>query len=454
MNMQHDYLHKISTFICKARLEDMDENILRHGRWVIADSLPVIGKGMQTDEMRALLRQQLDGAAGGNCWVLGAGRTTNALDASLLNGTAGVWLELDEGNLFAKGHPGIQVVPAALSVAQETGASGAELLMAVILGYEVSARISRAARVRACVHPHGTYGVIGAAIAVGRLKKFSPDQMRNLISMAATMGMATSRNTLLEGSTVRNIYSGHSATMGQMAVRMALAGFKGERDGVTSVYGGGVLSDEYDPGNVAEGLGHEWLMAKGYFKLHCTGRYVHSAIDALQDALSQFPGERLDPDRIRRIDVKAYRLAAMLGGKDITTSFGARFSVPFALATLLHHGKTGLEAFDAAAVANPSVQSLVARVFVEEEPAYNASFPELQLCDVRITLEDGSSLHGRCEITKGEPANPHAPEELQGKFFDLGLSLWDEPTVQRLYQGCMALEDIDDFREFSSSLIL
>src|SRR5919202_1367451 len=100
--------------------------------------------------------------ASGSSWVIGTGRRAAALDAALLNGTAGTWLELDEGNLFAKGHPGIQVVPAAVALAQERGSSGADLLAAVALGYEISARISRAANVRLSVHPHGTYGVIGA----------------------------------------------------------------------------------------------------------------------------------------------------------------------------------------------------------------------------------------------------------------------------------------------------
>ena len=54
----------------------------------------------------------------------GANRRAPPLDAALLNGTAGTWLELDEGNLFAKGHPGIQVVPAAVALAQDLGSSG------------------------------------------------------------------------------------------------------------------------------------------------------------------------------------------------------------------------------------------------------------------------------------------------------------------------------------------
>jgi 2-methylcitrate dehydratase PrpD len=403
---------------------------------------------MQTQEMKAFVDSHLAVAASGNAWVIGTGRRASALDAGLLNGTAGTWLELDEGNLFAKGHPGIQVVPAAIAAAQVLGASGADLLLAATLGYEISARISRASNVRLTIHPHGTYGVIGAAIAVGKLKRFDKTQMRELLNVAATMGMATSRNTLLEGSTVRNIFTGHSAYMGQTAVRLVECKFTGEPDGVGSVYGK-VLSDTFDPERVVAGLGTEWLVAKNYFKLHCTGRYVHSAIDALEDALSHAPGARVDPNGIERIDVSAYSLAATLAGKNITTSFGARFSIPFALATILHHGQSGTAEFEDEAVANPAVQALVAKVFVRHEPSYDAAFPERQLCDVHLRMKDGSTLSGRCEVTKGEPANPHKPAELEGKFLRLGSPIWGEARTRELHAACMKLEAIPDFRAFS-----
>src|SRR3546814_10091055 len=88
--------------------------------------------------------------------------------------------------------------------------SGPDILRAVVMGYEVASRVGRGARLRLAVHPHGTYGAIGAAVAVGVLKGYSASAMRELISVAATLGLATSRKTLLEGSTVRNVYTGHS----------------------------------------------------------------------------------------------------------------------------------------------------------------------------------------------------------------------------------------------------
>ena len=282
---------------------------LRIGAGEVVALLGPNGAGKST-ALRALAGLQLSSQAAGNAWVLGTGMRASAMDAGLLNGTAGTFLELDEGNLMiGGGHTGIQVVPAALAVAQEIGASGVDLIVAVTLGYEASSRIIRAAKLRPGIHPHGTYGVMGAAIAVGKLKGFTRAQMRELINVSATMGMATSRQALLEGSTVRNVYTGHSGFMGQMAARLVEAGFTGESDAVQSVYGRGVLAEGLDPGRVIQGLGQEWVILQNYFKLHCPGRYVHSAIDALENAVATVSGGRIAPDSVERIEVKAYKLA-------------------------------------------------------------------------------------------------------------------------------------------------
>jgi 2-methylcitrate dehydratase PrpD len=438
------YLQELAGFACRTRLGDLPAKVLERARWVIADSLPVIAAGMQQPEMQSLLKQHK--AASGSAWVIGARQRAGALDAALLNGTAGTWLELNEGNLFAKGHPGIQVAPAAVALAQESGASGEALLMAVAVGYELSSRISRAARMKISVHPHGTWGTLGAAVGAGRLKGFDERRMLELINVAATMGMATSRQTLLDGATVRNIFTGHSGYMGLMAARLVECGFTGENDSPASIYGK-VLADGFDPALAVENLGREWILAQGYFKLHPTGRYVHSAIDALEDLLSR--SGRLDLGSIVRIEVKAYRLAAMLAQKRVTSSFGARFSVPFALATILHHGGSGLAQFEQAAVDNETIQALAARVEVAEDTSYTARYPAEQVCDLRIVLSGGTVHEGRCTITKGEPSKPHQPAELEDKFLQLGAPVWGEAEARRLLQGCMKLEELPDFSQFS-----
>ena len=439
------YLAELAAFACRTRLADLPPQVLERTRWVVADSLPVIAAGMQQPEMRALLNREM---VSGKAWIIGARKRAGSLDAALLNGTAGTWLELNEGNLIAKGHPGIQVVPAAVALAQESGASGEALLVAIAVGYEVSSRISRAAQMKIAVHPHGTWGTLGAAVAAGRLKKFDERRMLELINVASTMGMATSRQTLLDGATVRNIFTGHSGYMGLMAARMVECGFTGEKDAPAAIYGK-VLGDGFDP---AKATDREWILAQGYFKLHPTGRYVHSAIDALEDLLSR--SSMLDLGSIERIEVKAYRLAAMLKEQRVTTSFGARFSVPFALATMLFHGRSDLAAFEQAAVDNPAIQALAARVHLQEDPSYTARYPAEQPVDVRIVFTTGKALVGHCTITKGEPSKPHTPEELQAKFMQLGVPIWSEPVAQRLLDGCLRLETLPDFSRFAEGFDL
>jgi len=267
------------------------------------------------------------------------------------------------------------------------------------------------------------------------------------------MAMASSRQTLLDGATVRNIFTGHSGYMGLMAARLVECGFTGEIDSVASVYGK-ILSDTFDPGKVVAGLGSEWLIAQSYFKLHPTGRYAHSAIDALEDLLARVPGGRLDTARIEAIEVRAYMFAAMLAEKSVVSSFGARFSVPFALASILYHGRSGLGSFDDAAVANAQVQALAQRVDLREEPSYTARYPVEQPVTLSIRMSDGTVHTGQCVVTKGEPANPHKPEELTAKFFDLGTPVWGKALTQRLYDGVMRIEEIGDFGAFASSLDL
>jgi 2-methylcitrate dehydratase PrpD len=139
----------------------------------------------------------------------------------------------------------------------------------------------------------------------------------------------------------------------------------------------------------------------------------------------------------------------MLAEKRVTSSFGARFSVPFALATILHHRGSSLAAFEDAAVGTPAIQALAARVDLREDPQYTARYPAQQCCDLRIVLDDGAALEGRCMVMKGEPSRPHRAQELEAKFMQLGAPLWGEATARRLLSGCLRLEDIADLGRFS-----
>jgi 2-methylcitrate dehydratase PrpD len=444
------YLREISRFICDTRFEDLPPAVVDRAKRLTADLFSIVTAGNQSEELQALARSRLRGVQGGRSWVIGTARRAPAREAAFLNGVASTWHDFDEGSTTAYSHPGSQTIPAGFAAAQELGVTGREFRLALVMGYEACARVGMASKMRVSVHPHGTTGTIGSAVAIARLMRFDESRIHQVINVAATMAMTTNRQAMLDEATVRNLYSGHSALAGATAVELVEAGFTGQRDGIGFTYGT-VIADGFDPARYVQGLGRDWLILDGYFKLHPSGRYSHAAIDALEDALR---GERIAPEAIERIDVKAFQMAALLSGKNITTAFGTKFSIPFALATILVHGRSSVEAFDIGAVRNPRVQALVAKIDVREEPAYTRAYPEKQLCDVAIRLRDGRTLEGRCEVMKGEPTNPHRTEDVERKFFELTIPVWGEERSQKLYDALLSLESVPDMGEFGQGFAL
>jgi len=447
------YLDVLSRFASGTSFTEVPAAVRDRSKVIFADLIAVIAAGMQEPEMQSLAAQHVPSVAGGRASVIGNGRRCNALDAALLNATAGVWLELDEGNFNTNGHPGVHVIPAALAHAQENRISGRDFLTAVALGYEVCGRIGGAYDMKTIVQPHGTYGVIGAAVAVGKLSGFDASQMRTAINIAASTPLGGNRQTMRDGATVRNYYAGHGNFTGQMAVRLVKAGFTGPVD-APSVTFGQLLADNFRPGQVIEGLGKDWTLTRGYIKLYPSGRYVHSAIDAVLDALAKAPGGRVDPAAIERVDIRAYKMVAFLGEQRPRNLFGTRFSVPFSVATIIVHGRADLDVFGAAAFNDSNVMALAARVNVVEVPEFTAAFHARQPVDLEIVCKDGRTFRGRCNITRGEPDNPHAPAAIEKKFHQLAEPVWGADNARRVYAEAMRVDAIEDMSEFCAGLDL
>ena len=128
--MSVDYLDRLSAWAATTKLDALPLAVRERACLVIADCLGVTVHGMQTREMRELVARHLANARPGRASVIGARRRADPASAALLNGTAGTWIDMNEGNLYAVGHPGIQVIPLAWAIAEADGRSGRDLLAA------------------------------------------------------------------------------------------------------------------------------------------------------------------------------------------------------------------------------------------------------------------------------------------------------------------------------------
>ena len=443
-----DYLEQLTTFICSCKFEDFPSEVVERAREVVADTLAVIGAGAQEEEVKKMTARMVPHGGREVATVIGTTRRTEPAKAALINGTAGTFLELDEGNQFGRGHPGIHVIPAALAVSEEKSFSGRNFLTALVLGYEIGTRIGIACKLRMSMHPHGTWGTVGAAVAIGKLMGYDKAKMREIINVSSSLGLATSRKTMLEGGTVRNVYAGVSNSMGILAHDLIESGFTGEADGLRTVFGS-VVSDTFSTEAMVEDLGTRYEIARNYFKRHACCRYNHGTLDALGEIVAK---RALKPEEVTRVDVETYSLAAQLCDQNPQNMLAGKFSIPFAVATAIVHGSTGVESFRPQVINDPSVKDLSRRVFVTEDPKLTAMMPRFRPSRVKVRLRDGSALEAEALMNKGDTEDPYSGEELQAKYFDLARVTWKREVGEAIHADVMKLETLADLKGLTGKL--
>ena len=427
-----DYLATFSRFAAELSFDALPAEVRRHAGWVLADTIASIVGGAAEPELRSWAALQPDGPA----TLVGLGRSTQTVLAALVNGTAGTFLEMDEGNRFARGHPAIHVLPAIMALAQERRSQAGDFLGALVAGYEVGSRLGAASQLRGSMHPHGTWGTIGAAAACARLLGRDAAAMRETINVASSMTIATSKRTMLEGGLVRNAYAGLANQNGLLAAQLAACGFTGERDGLQSLFGT-IVSEHFDTARLVEGLGTDWHLAHNYFKLHSCCRYNHGTLDAI-DILSARDGLPAVDD-IDHIDVMSYSLAAELDATAPRNTLAAKFSVPFAVATRLVNGSSGLASFTWDAVRDERVQALARKVRIAEDPAMTRRLPMERPARVTITDRTGRQWVGEAGANRGDDAAPYTPAELEAKFLELAARAWPEAHCREVLAATHAL---------------
>ncbi|HSW17659.1 MAG TPA: MmgE/PrpD family protein [Ramlibacter sp.] len=429
-----DYLDRFSGFAAALSFDQLPSAARSHTGWILADTVAAIVAGSAEPELRTLAARQTEGPA----TLVGLGRKAQPTTAAFINGCAGTFLEMDEGNRFSRGHPAVHVLPALLALSEQSNANAHDFLSALVVGYEVGSRIGAASQLRGAMHPHGTWGTVGAAAACARLQGVDAAGMRETINVGASMTIATSKRTMLEGGLVRNVYAGLSNHNGLLASQLAGCGFTGERDGLRSLFGE-IVSEKFDTDALLKDLGEDWHLTHNYFKLHSCCRYNHGTLDAI-DALAAREGLP-DADAIERVEVRSYGLAAELSDPEPRNTLAAKFSVPFAVATRLVNGSSALASFTWHAVRDERVRALARKVSITEDAEMTRRLPQERPARVVITDRAGRQWVGEAGVNRGDDAAPYTAQELTGKFMDLTGRVWPSAHASEMLRATHGLCD-------------
>ncbi|MGJ3240836.1 MAG: MmgE/PrpD family protein [Anaerolineae bacterium] len=417
-------LSRLAQFAADLRLEDVPPPVIERAHAVLRDTVGVILGGLQAPEVARLL-DHARAYHHGEARLLAHAGTVTPEWAALVYGTAGTTLEYDEGHAFARGHAAIHAVSVALALAgADDTLSGTDCLLALLVGYEVAARIGVATRLKPEVHPFGAWGVIGAAAVAGKIARLNGDEMLALFELAASYAITPSFYTAFQGKNVRNTYAGMVNHNGLLALTMYQLGFEGEQDGVQTTFGA-ILGDRFTPEALTDVLGTRYEIMRGYFKPYSACRYSHAAVDATLAIR-----EQITLNAIEQVTVATYDFAAKLNEPAPQTPLAARFSIPYIVAATLHDGDANAASFTEEAIQREAVRDLARRITVIEAPPYTALLPDQRAARVSVITREGQTISSEALGSKGDPDQPMSADELRTKFDTLASALPAEARAQ------------------------
>ena len=408
-------IEALAKFAAETQWEDIPAPVQRHAKLVFLDTLGVMLAGSVRPEVAAL-RERLSHSAGAGATVYARGCPANdPRTAALLNGIAGRAIELCEGLRLVSGQAAMQVLPGVLAVAEAAKRSGRDMITALVLGYDVAARLCTAFTPRPLAHQNGQASLLAAAAAGARVRGLAAAQVSSAMRIATTLVLTPSYTNAVAGATTLNVAGGMSGFVGALAPDLALAGFTAQDDAIEEALGQ-LVGSGFKAESLLDELGSRWEITRNYFRLYACCNPIHPALDSLQAALAELKPRAQD---IERIDIATYRFASVMRNPEPPNYFASKYSLPHAAAVMVVRGNAGHAAIDDTALRDPDIAALRQRVHLTEDPAMSAVAPKLRPARVTVTLKDGRLSTHACDSHRGDFNRPFDESELRAKFREL-----------------------------------
>jgi len=415
-------------FLAESATAPLPDEVLHHAARALVDWSGAMIAGWSLPVMGPVRAAVADDLGHGRSTVYGTPQDkVPARTAALLNGTASHAIELDD--IYAPGlyHPGCPTIAAALAVAEAEGATGAELLRAIVLGYEVGNRIAEAVQPDHYRYWHttGTVGCMGAAAAAASLLKLDAQKCAHALSAATTFASGLQQAFRSEAM-LKPLHAGRAAEAGVFAANAARHGLTGEPEIFEGPAGfGAAMSHDVDWDRAVAALGQDWTICRMTQKIHACCGHTFAAVDAALALRSQID----DLAAVRRIEVETYPVAIDVAGNAApTTPYEAKFSIAFCVATALAHGQVGTEAFTDERVAEQPLRRLMDKVEAKGSERFREAFPAMRGAEIALHLADGRVLRHHQPTRVGSPQYPSTDADLSAKFRTLAGPTFGERT--------------------------
>ena len=362
---------ELSAFVATRQHAELPTEALDYAQMLIASVIAsaAMGSAIESSAIVRALEVERGGEPEATIWF-GRAEKVPVAAAARVNAVMSDAAASDDSDLRNIVHIGTPTCSAALSVGEKTGASGAEVLAAIVLGYEAAGRINTA--MLDGIQTKGFHGCIvaifGAAAAAARLMKLTPEQTTHAIALAATSmgGLHAAAKT----SVAREYHAGLAAMLGVNAAQAAAKGFVAEENiletklGFFEVYG-----SRRDHPEVTRAMGERWSILEDLgIKLVPGGHPHHAVAEAAAEAARRAD---VSPDDVESITISRPGFQGFTGPQYPTDLIGAAHSPAyFAAAGVADREFTWAHA-TAEKIASPAIRALLGKVRVSDPPTEN-----------------------------------------------------------------------------------
>jgi 2-methylcitrate dehydratase PrpD len=441
MNMRERFLaERLADFVTDTSFDDLPPEVVARAKRHLLDTLGAALAGARTEPARHA-RSVMDSS--GDAIVWGTPRCANVRDAAFINGVAAHALELDDSG--GCDHSGAVVVPAVFAALHGTArpVSGAALLHAIVLGYDIARRVLEACGGYSAHNGRGWHstmscGVFGAAAATARVLGLDARGTGAALGHAASFAGGL-WGFIHDGSQTKRLHSGRAAEGGLTAALLAASGMSGTTRIFEDVWGGFLRTfapESACPEVLVSELGSNWKIMRCSIKPHACCRSIHAALDALLELANAGPVAHV------RVRPSAF-VHGMCGDRKPVNLASAQMSMPYALAAALVFGDAGIESFVQAAREDERVAAMMARIVLEPDPA----LADLDEPEITVTYADGTRRSLRATIALGDPRLPLDDARLLAKYCGLAGGVIGGEAADALANAVLDIEACEDARE-------
>ena len=436
----------IGEYVTGADIEDFPADAIEAAKGAIMDCLACMLAGSQETLSDILCRYVAAENSTPAASVVSRGFRTTAANAALVNGAMAHALDYDDITQITKTHPTAVLLPAALAVTEEFGASGKDMLLGYMSGFEVACAVGEALSEAYYDdlgwHPTGPLGAVGSAAVASKIMALDSEQTAMAVSLAASQASGLRQNF---GTMTKPFHAGDAARVGVVSAKLVREGFTASRDALEGRFGfirafsGG---QGFDSDQVAENLGNKLYLVESGIEIKkypCCGS-AHLAMDATFDLLSQ---GAIDPQAVDRIDVMVdFDPPRSLIHSRPMSSLEGKFSMEYCLAAALMDRRVGLQSFTDDQVLRPGAQALIPRIEMrripgnEGRPSWTEGYHQ-----VEVHLKNGNVLRQQAHRASSGALRGVTMEDIREKFRDCASQSMSEATVAEVLARLDVLEE-------------